>query len=75
MKRIICMNAVEFGKILEMHHMNCRVTVELNSEGLDGRWVEADIYLNDEQMKAFHKIMVRDNINRRGRDEADKSAG
>lgn len=71
MKQITYMSAVEFGKILEMHHMNCKVTVELN-EGLDGRWVEADIYLNDEQMKEFHRILVRNNINRRGRDEASK---
>ena len=74
MKLIVFMNAVEFGKILEMHHMNCEVTVEL-TKGLEERWVDACIYLNSEQMKAFHKIMVRDNINRRGRDEADKSAG
>ena len=60
-----------------IHHtnfMNCEVTVEL-TKGLEERWVDACIYLNSEQMKAFHRIMVRDNINRRGRDETVKSAG
>lgn len=71
MKQIIYISAVEFGKILEMHRMNCEVTVEL-TKGLEERWVNACIHLNSEQMKAFHKIMVRDNINRRGRDEASK---
>lgn len=70
MKQIIYMSAVEFGKILEMSHRGCRIELELTND-LEGRWVMADIYLNDEQMKAFHKIMVRDNINRRGRDETD----
>ena len=74
MKQIVYMSAVEFGKILEMHHMNCEVTVEL-TKGLEERWVDACIHLNSEQMKAFHRIMVRDNINRRGRDETVKSAG
>lgn len=74
MKKIIYMSAIEFGKILEMNHMNCEVTIEL-TKCLEERWVDACIYLNSEQMKAFHRIMVRDNINRRGRDETVKSAG
>ena len=65
MKKIIYMNQIDLGKILQMSHRGCRIELELTKD-LEGRWVMADIYLNDEQMKALHRIMVRDNINYRG---------
>ena len=65
MKQIIYMNQIDFGKILEKSYRGCSIELELTKD-LKGRWVMADIYLNDEQMKALHRIMVRDNINYRG---------
>ena len=65
MKKIIYMNQIDLGKILEMAHRGCSIELEL-TKGLEERWVDACIHLNSEQMKAFHRIMVRDNINYRG---------
>lgn len=66
MKQIVHINNIELGKILASgteHY--CEMTVNL-TKNLDGRWVDATIYLNDEQMKELHRIIVRNNINKRG---------
>lgn len=72
MKQIICINSRELGKILINGSIsNSIITVNLTKD-LKGRRMDADIYLDDSQMKELHRIIVRNNINRRGRDEAYK---
>lgn len=72
MKQIVYVNNKELGKMLmEGSNMYSRITAKLTKD-LKGRWVDAEIYLDDSQMKELCKILVRNNINRRGRDEASK---
>ena len=71
MKQIIYISSKELGKILiDGSNSNSIITVNLTKD-LKGRRMDADIYLDDSQMKELHRIIVRNNINRRGRDEKE----
>ena len=73
MKQVSYIANRKLAKILLNGHCgNCEVTIDLQkkskglSKNLKGRWIDAHIFLDDGQIKELYRIIVRNNINKRG---------
>lgn len=73
MKQIAHIANRELAKILLNGNCgNCQVTIDIQkkskglSKNLKGRWIDVHIYLDGSQIKELYRIIVRNNINKRG---------